>query len=309
MNKIVKNIIIFTVISVSAIIVKSDSKIETEKEIIYNYYDIDDDISSIKVDSILEKIDKEYDIDTFAFGSKEDISSVLLLNAVIDNDKLTTEEKELCYELLPFYLDYDSLDKKGIYERLNTLDIEYSKEEFKAGTNEIKGATYYRNCNTVVCYQKKDAILHHELFHVLLPMKNFPLAIKEGLVSRLTIEYFPNEEINISSTYIRYTSLVNTLTYLIDSDTLIELASLSDLKELKEQLISKGSITKGELDNLLLQLDNNMDINTRTKVATTLLVNYPWLKEEEKALYNLEAFNIYTNNSDNTSYFIKTKTK
>ena len=43
MNKFVKNIIIFTVISFSAVVVKSDSRDELSKEIIYNYYDEDND--------------------------------------------------------------------------------------------------------------------------------------------------------------------------------------------------------------------------------------------------------------------------
>ena len=58
MNKFVKNIIIFTVISFSTIIVKSDSKEETSQEIIYDYYDISDEILSTKVENILQCIDE-----------------------------------------------------------------------------------------------------------------------------------------------------------------------------------------------------------------------------------------------------------
>ena len=58
MNKFVKNIIIFTVISFSAIVVKSDSRDELSKEIIYNYYEEDnDEVINAKVKSILKLIE------------------------------------------------------------------------------------------------------------------------------------------------------------------------------------------------------------------------------------------------------------
>ena len=201
MNKFVKNIIIFTIISFGTVIVKSDSKEESSQKIIYDYYDTSDEILSTKVDDILHSIDEHYDIDTFNVDKEEDIKSVLLLNAVIENGKLTNDEKELCYSLLPFYLDYDNLDRKGIYERLNTLDIVYINKKIKVNSTDIKGASYYPDDNIIICYQKEKSILYHELFHVAIPMKDFPKALKEGLVSELTMEYFNNEDVKFSSTY------------------------------------------------------------------------------------------------------------
>ena len=77
MNKFVKNIIIFTVISFSTIIVKSDSKEESSEEIIYDYYDTSDEILSTKVENILQCIGEHYDIDTFNVDWEENIKSIL----------------------------------------------------------------------------------------------------------------------------------------------------------------------------------------------------------------------------------------
>ena len=310
MNKIVKNIIIFTVISVSAIIVKSDSKIETEKEIIYNYYDIDDDISSIKVDSILEKIDKEYDIDRFSLDTKEDVESVLLLNAVIDNNKLSEEERELCYSMVPFYLDYDNLNRKSIYERLSNLDIIYSNKEIKVNATDTKGATYYPDKNIIICRDKRNIVLKHELFHVSMPMTNFPKALREGLVSKLTKEYFYyNSDVSLPSTYREYMALINSLTYIVDSDTLIEVASFNDLEKFKEVLLSKGSIMEDELNNIFSFLDKELNIMDKTNIVRELVNSYPVLKEEPKALGYLEVYNLYDSSISDEYYFNKAKIK
>ena len=309
MNKIVKNIIIFAVITVSAVIVKSDGKIETEKEIIYNYYANDDDIPSIKVDSILKKIDEEYNIDSFSISEKEDVESVLLLNAVIDNNKLNEEERELCYSLLPFYLDYDNLDRKGIYERLSNLDIIYSNNNIQVNATDTKGASYYPDKNIIICRKKDDIVLFHELFHVSMPMTNFPKALREGLVSKLTKEYSYSVDISFSSTYREYMALINSLTYIVDSDTLIEVASFNDLEKFKEVLLSKGSIMEDELNNIFSSLDKELNIMDKTNIVRELVNSYPVLKEEPKALGYLEVYNLYDSSISDEYYFNKAKIK
>lgn len=309
MNKFVKNIIIFTVISFSTIIVKSDSKEETSQEIIYDYYDTSDEILSTKVENILQCIDEHYDIDTFNVDSEEDIKSILLLNAVIENGKLTNDEKELCYSLLPFYLDYDNLDRKGIYERLSTLDIIYIDEEVKVSATEVKGASYIPDSNIIICHNKKNIILKHELFHVSIPMTDFPKVLKEGLVSELTKEYFYNENAKFSSTYREYMALINSFTYLIDSDTLIELASFNDLERFKEILLNKGYITENELDDIISLFDKQLGIKDRTKIVEKLLESYDVLRNNPGALESLKVYNLYDSSKSADYYFNKSKMK
>lgn len=310
MNKFVKNIIIFTVISFSAIVVKSDSRDELSKEIIYNYYEEDnDEVINAKVKSILKLIDEQYDLEPFNIDSKEDIKSVLLLNAAIDNDKLTGDEKELCYSLLPFYLDYDNLDRRGIYERLSTLDIIYVDDEVKVSPTDIKGASYLPDNNMIICRSKKNILLRHELFHVSIPMTDFPKALKEGLASKLTKEYFYNENVKLSSTYREYMALINSLTYIIDSDTLIEVTSLNDLEKFKEILLNKGSITENELDNIISLFDKQLKIKDKTEIVNKLLESYVSLKEEPKALENLKVYNLYDSSKVDDYYFNKSKIK
>ena len=309
MNKFVKNIIIFTIISVSAIVAKSDSKIETEKEIIYNYYDMEDDISSIKVDSILKKIDEEYDIDRFRISEKEDVESVLLLNAIINNNKLNEEERELCYSLLPFYLDYDNLDRNGIYERLSTLDIIYSGKEIKVDVTDVNSATYYPDKNTIICRDKRNIVLKHELFHVSMPMTNFPKALREGLISKITKEYSYNVDVSFPSTYREYMALINSLTYIIDNDTLIEVASFNDLEGFKEILLTKGSITIEEVNNIVSLFDKELKIDDKTKIVEELLDSYPIFRKDTKALDYLEVYNLYDSSISDDYYFNKTKIK
>ena len=308
MNKFVKNIIIFSVISTSVVVVKSDSKTETEKEIIYNYYD-NDDISSIKVDSILKKIDQEYDIDRFSISKKEDVESVLLLNAVIDNNNLNKEEKGLCYSLLPFYLDYDNLDRKGIYERLSNLDIIYSDREVRVNVTDKKGASYYPDYNIITCRKKDDIVLLHELFHVSMPMTSYPKTLREGLVSKLTKEYSYNVDVSFPSTYREYMALINSLTYIVDSDTLIEVASFNDVESFKEILLNKGSIRRDELNNILSLFDKVLNIRDKTKIVRKLVDSYSVFKENTKALEYLEVYNLYDSSISDDYYFNKSKIK
>ena len=240
---------------------------------------------------------------------EEDIKSILLLNAVIENGKLTNDEKELCYSLLPFYLDYDNLDRKGIYERLSTLDIIYIDEEVKVSATEVKGASYIPDSNIIICYNKKNIILKHELFHVSIPMTDFPKALKEGLVSELTKEYFYNENAKFSSTYREYMALINSFTYLIDSDTLIELASFNDLERFKEILLNKGSITENELDDIISLFDKQLGIKDRTKIVEELLESYDVLRNNPGALESLKVYNLYDSSKSADYYFNKSKIK
>lgn len=308
MNKFIKRILIYTLISINTLTLKASNKEESTKDIIYDYYD-DNYVINSKIINILNKIDEYYDITSIDIDEKDNIESILLLNALIENDNLTSEEKELGYELLPFFLDYNDIDKYSIYERLNTLDIIYEDKKLEIDTNELVAATYLPSENTITCYIEDGGVLHHELFHVLIPMEDFPKTLKEGLVSELSLEYFTDEEVSLVSTYKKYVAFTKALTFLIDSDTLIELASYNDLISFKEILLNEGTITEDELDNILNLLDGNPDITTRGEITTTLINSFTSLKENSDALSNLRQYTIYNHIIDNNYYFNKEKIK
>ena len=211
--------------------------------------------------------------------------------------------------MLPFYLDYDNLDRKGIYERLSNLDIIYSDREVKVNVTDKKGASYYPDYNIIICRKKDDIVLFHELFHVSMPMTNFPKALREGLVSKLTKEYAYNVDVSFPSTYREYMALINSLTYIVDSDTLIEVASFNDVESFKEILLNKGSIRRDELNNILSLFDKVLNIRDKTKIVRKLVDSYSIFKEDTKALDYLEVYNLYDSSISDDYYFNKSKIK
>lgn len=311
MNRYLKKTLVLTLLSLNAILFKSSGKEESNKDIIYNYYDNNDFIMDSKIFKIIENINKYYDVSSINLTAKDDVEAVLLLKAVIDNNNLTEAEKQICYQFLPFYLDYNDLDWKGIYERLLTLDIDYSDKTVYVSDSSIKAATYYPDYNYIICYNNEKPILQHEIFHAIMPMSKFPKAIKEGLVSTLTFEYFDDNSIKLVDTYQEYMALTKSFLSIIDNDLLVSLASYDDIYSFKDELKQEGTISSSEINSLFDLLDSDLNTEERNDIAIILLDNFGFLENNKKALENLRKFTLYNGNENENSdyYFNKSKIK
>ena len=192
------------------------------------------------------------------------IDSYFLLNAIIQNNNLTVEDKKtIATELLKLIKDNPYIDKERAYYSLLNFDINYTKRPFYEEDNIIGKYIYqlpvYYYYNQIFIYENVDKVKEHELIHCLLINNEnqfIPSFLSEGLTELLCNEYF---EKNPYIELIYYPFQINTVKILIEilsEDLVLQSYCKGDLNLIYDKLTEINP--KYNAENIIKELNEIM---------------------------------------------------
>ena len=192
-------------------------------------------LSKEEEEQIENDINKINNIDTNEYNKK----SLYLLKAIVDNKKLTDEEKDEVYKIIEIVDDNKYTNLELSYKRLRNLDIEYKQTRPFYVKEETLGS-YYSLINQINIYEdnEKFNVKTHELIHSIYYKNNetIPTYFKEGMTELLNNEYYSENPFYEDSIYIYEICYVKILCNLLGSDTILETYTKADINILIDEL-------------------------------------------------------------------------
>lgn len=164
---------------------------------------------------------------------------LLVLNAVIENKKLTEEEKKVLYEFDDLLLEDPYLNKESAYKSLRKVKV------INKSTNNLNiEGKYTFPDNKITMYLKEsqsdyEATLIHEFIHCIYFTKKtyeLPQYFREGMTELLTNEYFTSTPYYEHTSYPFEIIVVKQLCNMIGSDKVLEAFSKGDMNLIAQEL-------------------------------------------------------------------------
>lgn len=193
---------------------------------------------------ILEQVEDSTGIET------ENQNNLVLLHAIINNNKLTEEEKSYFYELVDIIAENPYIDKQKTYESLQDLDIVYMKRPKEY--DETVLAIYSETDNTIKVFEKRNdfnkEIFYHELIHALYTNSKtikLPKFIIEGETELLTNEYLSESPFIERTTYPYEVSMIKLLCEMVGEEEVLKAYTTGDLFSLYNKLNYDANEFKG----------------------------------------------------------------
>lgn len=211
--------------------------------------------------SIVERIDNDPDsllneLEDYAGIETNDNNNLVVLHAIIDNNKLESEEKAYFYQLVDLISENPYLNKRMSYETLSDLDIVYTGKP--NGYDETILALYSEEDNIIKVFAKKEElnkeIFYHELIHALFTNKetiNLPKFILEGETELLTNEYLSDNPFLEKNTYPFEVSMIKLLCEMVGEDEILKVYTTGNINSLYEKLNENSDLdSKQFIDNV-----------------------------------------------------------
>ena len=195
----------------SATILLSFILVKYEKEAyINNIYENNElSISDEEAEKLYQKISKE------TGENVVENERVLVLNAIIENPNLTTEEKEQLYKFYDLLVENPYLNKEEAYTSLKQVKVSQKKEQapkVKGGNKQkdyfVEGSYNVKSHKVKMYIPKTDSeyleTLYHEFIHCIYynnETNMLPRYFMEGMTELLTNEYFTDTHYYEESSY------------------------------------------------------------------------------------------------------------
>ncbi len=172
-------------------------------------------ISEARQATILQDLGEELKIKI-----PDDNDNYFLLDAVLKNEYLNTEEKEIFYKYIDYFNDNPYLDKEDLYQRLLTVDSQFSFINF-VGNKNLKGC-YLEENNDIVYFQlfPSELVKAHEQGHVIGTCD--ARWLNEGMQQLIVNEYILESPFTNNQYYFYETNLVKFICELIDPDIVLK---------------------------------------------------------------------------------------
>lgn len=244
--------------------------------------------------------------------------NALVLSAVLENERLTENEKEYIYNLVDLLNENPYLDKSYAYKNLKDLDINYGIDPDKDYRKAVIG-TYTEELDLIeiIDEEYRDETMYHELIHCVYAddyIVKTPNFFNEGMTELLTNEYFSENPFLEELSYPFEVTMVKILCELIGEDKVLEAYSKEDIsivkKELKEKigisnpdefldsmerisycLQGEGKVSKNDLNNILFPITNYYEHNVEV-----------FSIEYDMYIYNTNLLRLLKNDFPYTSY-------
>lgn len=263
-NLIAKLILLSLIIGTNLAIIKKAIKYYESNKNFFSGRELN--ISDAELSRLVVSLEKDLNIDL------DDNPNSLFLYAILNNDNLTEEEKEILYQYQKMLEDNPFLDKEKVFKALKNVDVEYTirPDHYK---DTVCGDFNYQT-DTIRIFQedKKKGVFTHEGIHCVYMNKeteSLPTWFSEGMTQLLNSEYFsevPYEEL----TYYPFeVSMVKMLCELIGKSEVLEAFTTGDVSIIVEK-ISEDLWNK--IDMLFLEYERNLkvDIHKYKDVYTSL---------------------------------------
>ena len=218
-------------------------------------------------DDELDDLEKELSSEVGVTITRDD--NALVLNAAVENENLTDEEKEIIYNYVDLLNDNPYLDKDAAYDNLRNLEIEYDED---ADYGEDVMGVYMGGFDDKIEIIKDDSergTISHELVHCIYGDKNFkknPKFFNEGRTELLTNEYFSSNPFVETTSYLYEIHMVKILCEIVGEDKVLEAYSKEDIGIVERELTKKTQLSNPE--ELIESMSNISDaIQAGTKVS------------------------------------------
>ena len=231
------------------------------------YRDREVKLSQEEYNNVLNNVENSlgYDVET----SKED--DYLILNAVLENENLSDEEKYLFLQYGDMLYENPYLNREKAYRNLKDVRIDYNAVRDMSDLS-IVGEYDYAD-NVINIYDDTQAVKGHEIIHCIYNVKRSGLDnyFVEGMTELLYNEYFEDNPFLEINSYPMEVSCVKMLTDLCGADTMLEAFSTSSMKPIEKMLASYSSKEEAKEN---LELLNNMMEEFRENHEVTHYVEY-----------------------------------
>ena len=248
------------------------------------YYHKELKLSDEELEELEKRISKEIGQDV------EDNDNSIVLGAVLENEKLNNNEKDLIYQMTDLINENRYLDKTEAYDGLRKLDIVYDKNA-DYGKDVMGVYDDYKNQIVIIEDNEENETLLHELVHCTYSDDNYhklPNFINEGMTELLTNEYFSDNPFLEEKSYPYEITMVKMLCEVIGEDKVLEAYSKEDTTILVDEL------------NKVMQIDNADELLKNMDKLTDSLGNEKEISEEDVNKV-INVFDNYYKNYDETS--------
>lgn len=212
---------------------------------------LDKDFSQDRRIEMMQEVEEATNIDS------EDNENIILLHAVIQNDKLENWEKNILYGFDEIIKENPHIQLRSAYKILETIDIKYIDRP-KEYAETVYGI-YSPSENVVYMFNDAEGInldiLKHELIHAILNNKSYdslPKYFIEGTTELLANEYFSNKPFAELCTYPYEVAIVELLCDMVGSDKVLE------------------AYTKGDMNIISKELSKTLGISDSTKLLRNI---------------------------------------
>lgn len=200
--------------------------------------------------------------------------SYLILSAIMNNDNLTKEEKELFYNLFYVVEDNDKyINKEELYKNWINIDIKYPNKKI----NESLCGIYYINENCIKIYDNKESTKNHEGIHSVFTyspdVKYYSRSISEGVPELINKEYCSDDPFVADDTYIYEMVYVKMLCDIVGKDKVLEAFAKKDLTVVSKAMAKCGGSEEDAL-NVLLVLEDTLDKLNEMENGGSVVLSY-----------------------------------
>lgn len=187
-------------------------------------------ISEDVLDSVVSRLENELGVSI----PEEFEDEYAVLDAVLTNDCLKDDEKEIFYRVIDVIKDNDYLNKEKAYRALRNVDVLHRRRPFTYNDN-VQGVYSYV-CGSIGIFEKDPdyLILLHEIIHCIYcnsDTDKLPTYFKEGMTELLVNEYFedyiPYVELEC---YPFETTAIKMLCEVTSPDTVLKAFSYGDME-------------------------------------------------------------------------------
>ena len=260
------------------------------------YYHDELKLSDKEMEEIEEKVSTTIGVPI----TKED--NAIVLDAVIENENLSKDEKEILYNYVDLLEDNPYLNKSNTYNNLEDLDIIYDKDA-DYGKDVMGVYDNTPNAITIIEESENQDTIHHELVHCIYSQNTYnrlPVFFNEGMTELLTNEYFAEDPFKEEVSYPYEITMVKMLCELVGEDVVLESYTKKDIKILENKL---GEVTNlcnphefiNYIDSVMTSLEKDKKVDEE-KLSSIVDVfdryyeNYP----EDSIEYKMYKYNTKT---------------
>lgn len=246
-------------------------------------------------DKMVEKVEDYFGEETEEEKNNSDLQKILV--AIINNEHLSKQEKEVIYSLKDLMSENEYLNTLIAKAALSTVKVEYDCP-LRSGLEENVLAAYFDIPHKIEVYGPKnytrDEVLTHEFIHCIYtrtPLTSTPSYFIEGMTELLNNEYISNDPYAEVNSYPFEIASVKILCELIGSDNVLKAYSKGNISIIKDNLERIGGTERTEkfltnLNSIFESYEANKDINEEEfkQVITYLDSYFIYLKDNENGL-------------------------
>ena len=203
--------------------------------------------SSDEVNRVTENLEEILNVEI----CDDEVDEYCLLNAVVQNNKLSDEDKEFFYRYIDLFLDNPYLNKEDVYYALLNLDISYMERPGAVSVYTLGDFNNRKKIIRIFYDNARRSTLAHEGVHCLYSnekTKSLPTYFVEGMTELLANEYFDNNPFVEVNSYCFEVACCKLLCELTSPDVVLKSFTLGDMGYIIDDMAKTLDVGYGEVE-------------------------------------------------------------